>query len=70
MELSPFFGRLVTALVAVAVYCLPMIVALVRHHRDSAPILLINLFFGWTVVGWVMCLAWSFSTTRESQLSL
>ena len=44
----PFFG---------AVYCLPSIIALLRGHHQTAPILVINLLLGWTLVGWAPALA-------------
>jgi Superinfection immunity protein len=45
-----------------ALYITPTIVALDRKHRQTAPIAAINLFFGWTVIGWVVALAWSLTT--------
>lgn len=45
-------------------YFLPAFVAWWRFHPNKAPILIINLFFGWTLLGWVICLAWSFSQIK------
>ena len=39
-----------------AFYFLPAIVAAARHTHNSAGILLLNLFLGWTVVGWFVAL--------------
>jgi hypothetical protein len=39
-------------------YFLPTIVASNRGY-EVAPILLLNLFFGWTVVGWFALLLWA-----------
>jgi TonB family protein len=41
------------------VYFLPTIVAAARHHHNATPIFLLNLFLGWTFVGWVAALVWS-----------
>lgn len=41
------------------VYLLPTIVASSRHHRQAVAIFLLNLFLGWTFVGWVIALVWS-----------
>jgi hypothetical protein len=41
------------------VYFLPSIVAFARNHVQAAPIFVINLFLGWTLIGWVGCLAWA-----------
>lgn len=39
-----------------ALYFLPAIVAAARHTHNTAGILLVNLFLGWTVVGWFIAL--------------
>ncbi len=39
-----------------AFYFLPAIVAAARHTHNATGILLINIFFGWTVVGWFIAL--------------
>jgi len=44
---------------ALALYGLPSIIAISRGHPQFAPILVINLFFGWTLIGWVGSLAWA-----------
>ena len=46
-------------LLGVALYLLPIILAYIREHRNLAAIVVVNLLLGWTVVGWVLCLAWS-----------
>ena len=38
------------------VYFLPAIVAAVRHTHNATGILLLNVFLGWTVVGWFVAL--------------
>lgn len=49
-------------------YVVPSVVAYVRDHQNLMPILILNLFFGWTLLGWVICLAWSFtSDVKESR---
>lgn len=42
--LFPFLG--------VGGYMLPTIVGLLRNKK-SLPMLLINIFFGWTIIGWI-----------------
>ncbi len=42
-------------------YFLPVVIAASRMHRNSVPILLLNLFLGWTFLGWLVCLVWAFS---------
>jgi hypothetical protein len=43
-------------------YFLPSIVALARNKRDTTAILLLNLFLGWTMIGWVVALVWAVKT--------
>lgn len=38
---------------------LPTFIAYRREHPNRIPILLVNLFFGWTLVGWVVALVWA-----------
>lgn len=39
-----------------ALYFLPAIIAAVRHTHNSTGILLLNLFLGWTMIGWLVAL--------------
>lgn len=43
-------------------YFLPTLIAMMRGHANTAPILVVNLLLGWLLVGWVIALAWSFSS--------
>ena len=40
-------------------YFLPSIIAFARNKRDVTSILLLNLFLGWTMIGWVIALVWA-----------
>ena len=43
------------------IYFLPTIIVLARGRNDGCGIFLVNLFFGATVIGWVIALIWSLS---------
>jgi hypothetical protein len=45
--------------VPLALYFLPSIIALARNKRDALAIFLLNLFLGWSVIGWFVALIWS-----------
>lgn len=45
-----------------ALYFLPSIVAAVRKHRNESAIVALNIFLGWTVIGWVVALVWALTT--------
>ena len=48
-------------IVMIAIYFLPSIIAAARDHHNGAGISILNLFLGWTLVGWVVALVWSVS---------
>jgi hypothetical protein len=48
-------------------YFIPTIIAEGRRHHNKAAILVVNLFFGWTLLGWVICLAWSLMQPSQQQ---
>jgi hypothetical protein len=48
-------------------YMLPTIVAAVRKHRQLAPIGLLNLLLGWSVIGWVAAMVWSVTSPQAPQ---
>lgn len=43
----------------VLAYLAPAMIAGYRHHPNATPILLVNVFLGWTFLGWVAALVWS-----------
>ena len=46
-------------IVVALIYFLPTIIAACRKHKNGAAILALNLFLGWTFLGWVIALIWS-----------
>jgi hypothetical protein len=53
------FGAILFVAMLAAIYFLPTIVAVARVHRYMPVILFINIFFGWTAVGWIIVLIWA-----------
>jgi Superinfection immunity protein len=51
-----FVGLLIIAALLGA-YFAPWIVAAVRHLPNRGPIIVVNIFLGWTFIGWVVALA-------------
>ena len=45
--------------VVIAIYFLPALVASKRGHRQATAIGVLNLFLGWTFIGWVVALVWA-----------
>ena len=49
----------------VIAYFIPCIIALTRKHHHAVPIIIINIFLGWTLFVWVVCVAWSFMPVKQ-----
>jgi hypothetical protein len=52
-------GSSVIRLTFLAAYFLPIVIALGRQHRNALAIFMLNLFLGWTGLGWIFALVWS-----------
>lgn len=46
----------IAGLALIALYFTPTLVAWARHH-ETPSVLVVNLFLGWTFIGWVVALA-------------
>ena len=53
------------AVVGFAFYFLPTIVVFIRRKTNRLPVFLLNLFLGWTFIGWVIALVWA-ATSEKS----
>jgi len=49
-------------LILLALYFLPTIIAALRGKSNTAAIFALNLFLGWTLIGWVISLVWSLTS--------
>jgi hypothetical protein len=45
--------------ILILLYFLPTLVAGIRAVKNGAAIFVLNLFLGWTFVGWVIALVWA-----------
>ena len=52
----------------VVLYFLPAIIA--HNKRDSSKILVVNLLFGWTVIGWCIALVWACAAEPQARAVL
>lgn len=48
---------LVFVAIAIGLYFIPLIVALVRKVPNRGSVAVVNFFLGWTLIGWVVALA-------------
>lgn len=49
----------------ILLYFLPAIIA--HNKRDFTAIFLVDLLFGWTVIGWIVALVWACSAETRPQ---
>jgi len=63
-------GFLVLIVVGAVLYFVPSIVAMARHHPNTAAIVILNLLTGWTFIGWVGSLVWSVTTPQASNTTV
>jgi len=40
-------------------YFIPAVIAFMRGHQSRWAILVLNIVFGWTFIGWIIALIWS-----------
>ena len=48
-------------------YFIPTIIAVLRRAKGDCGVLVINLFLGWTMIGWVVALAWAVSSEKRQK---
>ena len=51
--------------VIVSIYFFPTIVAVMRSHNNTLSIFVLNLFLGWTFIGWVVALVWGCYNSKQ-----
>ena len=53
--------------ISLGAYFFPVIIAVLRKHRNALAIGMLNLFLGWTGLGWIGALIWA--CTNSPQLN-
>ena len=48
-----------------AIYFIPTMIAIGRHKRNTLAIFALNLFLGWSFIGWVAALIWSLASDSQ-----
>ena len=64
------FGRLgplevSLILIILPIYFVPTIVAIIRRTKNLAAIIVLNIFVGWTFLGWVGSLVWAIVAEKK-----
>ncbi|MFY9876841.1 MAG: superinfection immunity protein [Rhodomicrobium sp.] len=55
---------IVLTIVALLIYFLPSLVA--HKKQNASAIFILNLFLGWTVLGWVAALVWAATSEQKT----
>lgn len=66
-ETAGILVLLTIAIVALAIYVIPSIIAFRRQHPNRWPIFLINIVFGGTILGWIGPLIWAMGAVHKSK---
>lgn len=53
------FAAILFITLGIALYFLPLIVAVLKNKRNMLAISMLNLFAGWTLLGWLAALIWA-----------
>lgn len=61
--------RLIIIVVGMVIYLIPTMVVCKRNHTYKVAIILLNIFLGWTFIGWIGCLVWSFIDNDTNKAS-
>lgn len=51
------------------IYFLPTYVAGKKDHSNFVIILIVNLLFGWTLLGWLVCIVWACIDTSNNEIN-
>jgi len=54
-------GGAVSLLIFLGFYFLPSIIACARRNHNALAVFVLNLLVGWTIIGWIVALVWSFA---------
>lgn len=66
--MSAFLFVILFLFVAI-LYLIPTIVVLSNGHPYATGVVLLNIFLGWTLVGWVAALVWAVSVSPSAKPS-
>ena len=63
-DLAQVITALFVLFFVMVIYFLPFVIANARKHA----IFFVNLLFGWTIFGWLICFIWAFGNPGHPQI--
>lgn len=61
----PLFWMLALLVAGVGIYLLPVIIGAYRGVESIVSLAVVNVFLGWSLLGWVVSLAWACAPIRR-----
>ena len=61
---------ILTLMFYLALYFLPALIGAAREHHNRWAIFWLNLFLGWTILGWIAAFIWACTAIRDNTLTL
>jgi len=68
MSNSTGFAVMVVIIGLIATYFLPTIIALILRRKNTLAIFLLDLFLGWSLIGWVIALVWAVAKEHDQTI--
>lgn len=62
---ATILGFICLGLISLLAYFLPVFVAGMRGHQNTAAIAVLTILLGWTFLGWAIALVWSFTAVER-----
>lgn len=53
-------------IITLLIYFVPSYIAIKKDHKSKAAIILLNIFLGWSVIGYIVALVWSMSESKQT----
>jgi hypothetical protein len=58
---------IIVVIVFILIYFFPSVIAFSKSKSNTAAIFVLNLFLGWSFIGWIVALVWALSKDKETQ---
>jgi hypothetical protein len=65
--LAGIFGLGLPEIFILIFYFIPSFTASVKKHPYTTGVFILNIFLGWTIIGWVGALVWAVSVKNKSE---
>jgi ABC-type sugar transport system permease subunit len=68
MSNSTGFAVIIVIMGLIATYFLPTIIALILRRKNTLAIFMLDLFLGWSLIGWVIALVWAVAKDKDQTI--